>query len=393
MGTQIKNNSGAEPVRILVVSQTYRHFVGFENFGQDVADLEDLHSRKIERNGEEFRKKFIIEKFFRVRNRDFRDLINDISSGEYDIIHFSMHAHGGMVYFTENDLISYEQFISAFDDIHRTAVVILNICYSAGIAERISSKVPMVLGWEEKVTVDRAKDTSTSFYTPLFNGSPVSDCFSRLKENREANCKIFMDSDRLDNQRKQDRPDFNDDLINKTGSENQVVSDTKKPVRKIRTVFITLMALFIMVMTGIFLMKSRNIGSPGHESDSLQIISPVSGSGVVTGSKFVLSAKVRAGGTPWIFVLPPAGTVWWPQYEGHLKESGNWEFQVLAGNEADTGQFTMVAMVIKDQIAEEMKAWLASQGTSNQSDPLTSEILKSFFWYASDTVVVTRIIE
>ena len=367
MGIQIKNHFGAGPVRILVVSQTYRNLTGLENIGMDVVEIEDLYARKMDSDGEEFRNKFRIEKFFTVQNRDFTDLTNFLSSGRYDIIHFSLHAYDGKVFFTEKDVLSYDKFISAFDYIRRTKAVIFNICYSAGIAERISSKVPIVLGWEEKVTDGKAKDTSTSFYTPLFNGYPLWGCFRGLIEKPEANCKIFMNRERPEGQ--------------------------KKTLKKFRLAFFASLVLFLMIMTGIFLIKNGKVGSPGPESDSLQIISPVSGSEIVPKADFILSARLRPGGTPWIFVLPPAGKEWWPQYEGHLTERGNWEFPVLAGNASDTGQFTIVAMVIKDQTAEEMKAWLASQGTPNQSDPLSNEILKSFFWYASDTVVVTRVIE
>jgi len=393
MGTQIKNQSGSGPVKILVVSQIYRSFKGFENFDMNVLELEDLYARRIDKNGKEFEDKFKIEKFFSVKNRDFKDLKDFISSGNYGIIHFSMHAHGGRVYFTEKDLLSYDKFISAFEYIHGTEAVIFNICNSVEIAERIAAKVPLVLGWEGRVTEEKAKETSESFYTPLFNSYPVSECFTRLMEKPEPNCKIYMNSERLDDQRKPDKTPSDAYSINKNVSDNKVVSDGKKSVRKKQPAFIISLVLFLLVMSAIFFIKYGKVGSPGLESDSLRIISPVSGSKVVQNTDFILSAKLRNGGIPWIFVLPPAGKEWWPQYKGHLTDSGNWEVPVLAGNANDTGQFTMIAMVIKDQTAEEMDAWLASQGTPNQSDPLSNEIIQSFFWYASDTVIVTRIIE
>ena len=80
MGIQIKNHFGAGPVRILVVSQTYRNLTGLENIGMDVVEIEDLYARKMDSDGEEFRNKFRIEKFFTVQNRDFTDLTNFLSS-------------------------------------------------------------------------------------------------------------------------------------------------------------------------------------------------------------------------------------------------------------------------------------------------------------------------
>ncbi len=393
MGIQIKNPFGSRPVRILVVSQTYSNFRGLENIEMNVKEIRDLYGRKITEIGREFENKFKIEEFFTVQNRDFKDLTNFVSSGKYDIIHFSMHANDGKVYLTEKDLLSYDTFISAFEYIHRTKAVILNICYSAGIAEKIASKVPMVLGWEEKVTEEKAKYTSTSFYTPLFNGYPVAECFTRLMKKPGPDCKIYMNFERLDDQRKAEKTPSDSDLIKKIGSEAKVVSETKKSVRKIQPVFITSLVLFLLVMSSVFFIKYCKGGPTPPPRDSLKIISPVFGSEVLQKSDFILSAKLRPGGNPWIFVLPPAGKEWWPQYEGHLTDSGNWEVPVLAGNANDTGQFTMIAMVIKARTVEEMKAWLASQGTPNQSDPLSNEILQSFFWYASDTVVVTRVIE
>jgi len=140
-------------------------------------------------------------------------------------------------------------------------------------------------------------------------------------------------------------------------------------------------------------MKYGKDRSVSNEIDSLKIISPVPGAEVVRGTDFVLSAKLRQGGIPWIFVLPPAGNEWWPQYEGHITANGNWEIPVQIGNVIDSGQFTIIAMIIKDQTADEMKEWLASQGTPHQSDPLSHELIKSIFWYASDTVKVNRLTE
>lgn len=387
MGTQIKNNSGAGPVRILIVSQTYSYLGGLENIEMNVKEIRDLYARRIDRYREEFGNKIKINEFFTVQNRDFKDLRDFISSGEYDIIHFSLHAHKGIVYFTEKDHISYDDFVSAFNDIKGKAkVVILNFCNSAEIAKKISGKIPWVLGWDYNVPALKTASATNSFYSSLFYGNPVPVCFRRL--SAEPGIIIYKDSVQFDNIKESEiLPD--DTTIHCSENHIEVDPDQKKSKKRILPALIILFALILLV----FFMKNRKPFCGSCEIDSLQIISHKSGANVVQGNDFVISAKLRHGGIPWIFVLPPSGTEWWPQYEGHLTGNGNWEVPVQIGNEVDSGQFTVIAMVIKDHIADEMKAWLASQGTINQSDPLRSEILESFFWYAADTVVVTRVIE
>ena len=81
---------------------------------------------------------------------------------------------------------------------------------------------------------------------------------------------------------------------------------------------------------------------------------------------------------------------WWPQNRGIL-ENDHWKFTVSFGNEIDSGRFRALALIIKDNIAADMQDWYRSQSTGIKSDPLSEELVRSFFWYETDTADYYRI--
>jgi hypothetical protein len=205
---------------------------------------------------------------------------------------------------------------------------------------------------------------SEIFYSSLFKGRSIEESFISVAADKSIKPLIFSNS--------------------KSG--DKVTQKKRLPI----------ILISIGLMIALLIVPVNKILNPGttivktSDNDSLQITFPPSGSTVERNETLRVDAKLRSEGSPWIFILPPGGNVWWPQNGGRLKD-GHWEFPVLFGNETDSGRFMVLALIIKDDIGKGMQEWYDSQGTGIKSDPLSEELVRSFYWYEADTADYYRI--
>lgn len=377
-----------DPVKILVVSQNYEAYSKLGGIKKNVEELESIYARLQIRKGIDFRNRYIIDDFF-IRSSTFEDLRADILSGDYDIIHFSLHSHEGTIFFSDTEQITHSRLGSLFSAGTDIKAVILNICKSDDIVPVICRNVQLVLGWSHEVIIDDAIKVSEIFYSSLFKGRSIEESFKSVAADKLIKPLIYKDSkpyiveDEPEPEENHDR----EDQISPIDNEKFKIK-RKKKLRIILTSIGLILVLLIVPVN-----KILNPGTANKrisDTDSLQITFPPSGSRVERTETLKVDAKLRFEGKPWIFILPPGGTQWWPQNGGILKDD-HWEFPVSFGNEIDSGRFCVLALIIKDTIAAEMQEWYDSQSTSIKSDPLSEDLVRSFYWYEADTADYYRI--
>jgi len=363
MAARINDHTNANPVRILLVSPDYEGYSGLGGVKKNVAMMEGVYARLQKRKGADFRNRYIIDDFFK-RSNNFEDLRADILSGDYDIIHISLHSEEGTIFFSDSEQIPHSKFRSLFSVPTDIKAVILNVCKSDDIVMSIRCNVERVLGWSHEVIYNDAVKVSEIFYSSLFKGRSIEESFKAVAAEKSIKPLICSIS----------TPD--DDIVQKKRLSIILIS-------------IGLMILLLIVPVNKILNPGTTILTTS-DTDSLQILFPPSGSIVERNDTLRIDAKLRAEGIPWIYILPPGGTQWWPQNGGSLKDD-HWEFPVSFGNEIDSGRFWVLAMIIKNNIAAEMQEWYDSQSTSIKSDPLSDELVRSFYWYEADTAIYYRI--
>lgn len=389
MAAKANIDSNVYPVKILVVSQNYEGYTELDGIKKNVEKLDSLYSRLQIRKSIDFRNRYIIDHFFK-RSDSFEDLRADIISGQYDIIHFSLHSEEGTIFFSDSEQIPYSRFESLFNIKSNIKAVILNICESERMAVTISRYVEWVLGWSHKVIVDDAIKVSEQFYSSLFGDNSIEDSFRAVKADKSIRPVICKDSAQYNIYEFQEESDHEKDI----SREDHIKDiDINKDRRKKKLSIILISVGLILVLLIVPVNKILNPGAYDKrtfDNDSLRIVFPVSGSEVGREETLQIVAKLRSGGRPWIFILPPGGKEWWPQNRGIL-ENDHWKFTVSFGNEIDSGRFRALALIIKDNIAADMQDWYRSQSTGIKSDPLSEELVRSFFWYETDTADYYRI--
>lgn len=380
-----------KPIRILVVSQEYD---GYDNLGgvkKNVKKLDSVYARLLKNKGDNFRSSYLITYFF-DGSGNFDDLQTDVVWGKYDIIHFSLHGDEKMVLFSDTQQITYSRFESLFSIKSNIKAVILNICESSDMAWEIAKNVDWVLGWSDKVIADDAAEAARVFYTSLFAGNSIEDSFRYIKGNKEIKPVIYDHSVLLVEQKDTTKNTFvkdNDDEFQRSNADS--VSGEKNNKNTILIVLIVLGLLFIIILVPFNKILNRRIVSDINAwTDSLKIEYPHSGSTVQRSETIIVNAKLRSGGKPWIFILPPGGSEWWPQ-SGGIQEDEKWYFPITLGNEVDSGKFRVIALILKDSIAMDMQQWYNSQATDIKSDPLSDEVVRSFFCGEADTADYNRI--
>ena len=385
-----KTNIGpvTDPVKILVVSQNYEAYSKLGGIKKNVEELESIYARLQIRKGIDFRNRYIIDHFFK-RSVTFEDLRADILSGEYDIIHFSLHSHEGTIFFSDTEQISHSRLGSLFSVKTDIKAVILNICKSYDIIPLICRNVQLVLGWSHEVIIDDAIKVSEIFYSSLFKGRSIEESFKSVAGDKFIKPMIYKDSKPYIADNEHETEENHDMEVQISPIDNEKNKITRKKKLRIILTSIGLILVLLIVPVNKILNPGNNIKITA-DSDSLQITFPSSGSRVERNEILKLNAKLRSEGRPWVFVLPPGGAQWWPQNGGRLK-GDHWEFPVTFGNEIDSGKFMVLALIIKENIALDMQDWFKSRGTNRQSDPLSEELVRTFFWYEADTAEYYRV--
>lgn len=379
------------PFRILVVSQKYTEYTDLGEIVNNVNCLIRIYADNIDLRGEDFKKKYEIVNFFDTE-RGYNQLKIFIASGKFDLIHFSLHGREKVIIFSGKEQIPYEEFKKIFIKNTNIKAVILNICESAGMARQIAQNIEWVLGWPKKVILKDATEASDTFYTSLFADNSIEDSFRSVALNESIKPVIYKDSKRYihhvvppetrKNNRKNQKesPHDNDTSVND--------NDNKVTLRKKLSIALISIGLILVLL----IVPVNKILNPEivPDTDSLQISFPPSGSRVERNETLKVDARLIAGRMPWVFILPPGGTEWWPQNKGTMQDD-HWEFRVSFGNEIDSGRFSVLALIIQDKIAVDMQEWYDSQSRVIKSDPLSEELLRSFFWYEADTAHYYRI--
>ncbi|MBN1132130.1 MAG: hypothetical protein JXR52_08675 [Bacteroidales bacterium] len=369
-------------MNILIVSQDYRDFDRkFGDIGQDTRLLKEIYTHFHDRKGTGFKKEFTIEYFFDTP-KDFRELRTRIATGNYDLVHFSLHGYNGKIFFSDSEELSFQRFASLFSAKSNVKAVILNICESSVLAGQISKNIDRVIGWENKPTVAETQKLTEEFYFHLFGGSSLSESFKALEDLEDIQPVIYQPGETD----KQDKP-----------------KKRKHPVIKwILPGIIIIAILLIIIITTLNRVGNEEKKIPpeerqtpketvtGNIDDKLVINYPSANSTVAPNEVIAFTAHLRSGSKPWVFIQPPNAGVWYPQFRPETKDSINWQVRCTIGNPMDSGEFTIIVMAVDNSIAGDMLTWINSQGTETSSEPLSPEILETFCRYAADTIKVLR---
>ncbi|HBE40982.1 MAG TPA: hypothetical protein DDW27_07225, partial [Bacteroidales bacterium] len=278
MGSKVKEQVEESLVRILVVSQIYRDYKNFGEIDENVNCLKRIYAENVDIHGEDFKKKFEIVHFF-DKDRNFQQLKIFIASGDYDLIHFSLHGDEGVIIFSNTEQIPYSKFETIFSLKHNIKAVILNICESAGMTRIIARNTDWVLGWNQKVILKDATEAADTFYTSFFAGNSIEDSFMCVASNESINPLIYQDSKLYipDDEPEPEENHDGEDEIRQIDNEKNKITRRKKLVFTLTSIGLVLVLLIVPVN------KILNPGTTNKitvDADSLQITFPSSGSRV-----------------------------------------------------------------------------------------------------------------